>query len=179
MTTGITVAADIPASAFFDPYEGKGVGVMANLPGVSEKLVYRIKGPRLPHGIVSSAYAIFTCNPDVAGVTNFTAKIRLALPSNAYNADLVNTGVRMDATLGILTSATTVIDNSALGTAVAGTATMGTAVGVFSAVSIGSISTGSITAGTVGIIRIRRLGTDALDTNLGDVILLGASLLCA
>lgn len=181
MTTGITQVAVIAGEAFYYPYEGIPLtqpGLSTNWPSFPD-VAYPVKGRRLVHGIKNVCYAPFVCNPDVAGSTTWTVRIWLALDVNAKNCDLVNTGVRMDAAIGVLTSATSLCDDSALGTAVAATCTMGTAVGVVSTVTCALTSVASVAAGTVNLLRIRRLGTDALDTNLGSVILLGASIIVA
>jgi hypothetical protein len=182
MTTGITQVAVIPGAAFYEDYEDTPMapstfssGVPTNYPVIPNTGI-PVRGCRLIDGIQSSRYAVFVANPDLAGVTNFIVTFWLGLEPNAKNVDLVNHNVRMDAAIGILTSGTSLADDSALGTPVAATVTMGSSVGVVSTQVTGNITTGSVTAGSLALLRIRRLGTDALDTNSGSVILLGASI---
>lgn len=182
MTTGITQVAVIPGAEFFGAYEGVPVapstfdssGLPTNWPTLPN-VGFPVRGRRLLEGIQSSAYAVFIANPDVAGVTTFVITLWLANEPNAKNVDIATHNVRVDAAIGILTSGTSLADDTALGTAVAATATMGSAVGVVSTVTC-SVTTGSVTAGTLALLRIRRLGTDALDTCKGNVLLLGASI---
>lgn len=181
--TGVTQVAMLPGAAFYDDFEDTPMApstfsTTTNLPTNYPNLPNQalpVRGKTLAHGVQTSVYALFMCNPDVAGVTTFVTTLWLGLEPNAKNVDLTNHNARVDVTLGIITSATSLADDSALGTAVAATCTMGSAVGVVSTVTC-STTTGSITAGTLGLIRIRRLGTDALDTNLGRIVLLGASI---
>lgn len=178
---GALFVTSIPAGEFFDPYEGIELGgttgtvAVPTLPVLPDTGV-RIRGKRMPHGVRTSVYAVFTASPDVAAAVTYTAILRLALPVNAKNADIVRTAAVFGVSMGTLSSGSSLLDDSALGTEVTGVATMGTTLGSYATLSIGSITNGVVAANAVGLIRIRRLGTNASETNLGDVIFLGCSL---
>src|ERR1700687_3643492 len=138
MTTGITQVATLPGAVFYDDYEDLPIapstfsattGLPTNYPNALPVFSKPVRGLALSHGIQSSVYALFICNPDVAGVTTFVTTLWLGLEPNAKNIDLVNHNVRVDVALGIVTSATSLGDDTALGTAVAATCTMGSLAG--------------------------------------------------
>ena len=174
-----TVGADVLAPIIAGPYELNHLGLTASLPTLPD-MVKRVTGYRVPHGVKSAFYCLVHFTATSVMATGIKVDIVLAMDPNSKNADLGGTKAYFDAIASPITSGTSTPDDTALAssTAVATqTAALPTAVGVLFVHTITLPTTGSnsLAVDTWGLIRVRRLGDSASDTNLGTLVICGIS----
>lgn len=177
MATAIGV--EFGARSVGGPYEHVPLGLTASLPSLPN-LGFPVVGRRLPHGVKSSIYLTGHLTATSAQGTGIKVGIAFAMDPNTYDADLGGTNTRWDAIIGPLTSGTSTLDDTALAssTAVAATAsTLPTSVNVVTVleISLPNADNNSLTTDEWFLLRVRRLGDNALDTNLGSLVVFGIS----
>jgi hypothetical protein len=159
---------------FHDPYDLVDAGLPASVTGSP---AIPVRGIRLVAKKTSSVYKIVKWYQDTAvGATGLKVDVIYCMEPTAANSDLTGTKVNWGLSAGVLTSGTSTPDDTALGVETATqSATLPTSAGVIVVTSITSVTANnaSFTTNTLGLIRVRRLGLTANDTNAGSVILLG------
>ena len=161
------------------PFGVVGLGAAANLPALPDKH-YALRGVRMPHGVKTSFYMPVYFSATTSLGTGLTVSLLLAMDPNTYNADLGGTNAFFDVTATLVTSGTTIPDDSAFASSTADTgtaSTLPTAVGKLVVLTITSAVAheNSLAVNAWGLLRIRRLGDNASDTNLGNVDLVGVA----
>jgi hypothetical protein len=171
--TNATEISIITVPPFHDPYDYADGGATFATAG----RVIPARGIRMPHGSNTSVYRVFKWSQDVGtGGTGIKVDLLYCLDPLAANADVTGTKINWGLNAGVLTSGTSLPDDSALGTETATqSAALPTSVGVVvvTAITNATANNASFTTNTWGIIRVRRLGTSTNDTNTGNIILLG------
>lgn len=137
-----------------------------------------IFGHRMGSRIISSVYHVFRLANSATLATGLTFNLILSLPVNAKNADITGSKAYFDITVAGLTSGTSLVDDSVFSSynPTSAQITMPTVAGTVVSQDIAVTASGNaingLSPGGVGMIRVRRNGSSALDTNIGDVLLL-------
>lgn len=171
------VVAAVPSDLIAFPYEKVAVGAAANLPALPDTF-HPVAGIRLPHGAKSTIYRLVRVPLGSTLTTGVTVEVAFCIDPNANNADISGSKVFLEATIGPITSGTSILDDTVLTSCTATTAqtaALPTAVGkVFvQAIAMANAKTNSLAVGNWALLRVRRLGDNASDTNTGIIVLLG------
>lgn len=113
------------------------------------------------------------------GALNATFTVRLALTDDGKDADDLGKGVRLGVTIKLLADGETLAIGTSGGTEVEATATLDAATGEVELVSIASVGYDSMTEPTMGLIRVRRIGSNAADTCKNAPLLVHADIINA
>lgn len=148
----------------------------AGLPAPPNR-VFPVAGHRMPHGLITTFFAIRRIPEEMLLTTGLTFTPVFAMPPNVNNADRNGTKAAFDVTVAPLVSGTSTPDNGSLGGATPvqiQTAALPTATNIilFQDIAVPIASMASLAVGNIALIRFRRLGNVATDTHLGDLVLL-------
>jgi hypothetical protein len=163
-----------------EPYKVASLGAAANLPALPNNYS-PIQGFRMPHGVKTSVYIPIYVSATTVVSTGLTVSLLMAMDPLAGNCDFTSgSKAYFGVTVTTVTSGTTIPDDSAFASStedVAQTATLPTVVGRLVALAITSATANenSFAANGWGLLRVRRLGDNALDTNLGNIVLVGVA----
>jgi hypothetical protein len=176
-TTG-GLAVYVPDLA--DPYKVASLGAAANLPALPN-MYSPLQGYRMPHGVKSSVYIPIYVSATTVVTTGLTISMLMAMDPIASNCDFTSgSKAYFGVTVTAITSGTTIPDDSAFASStedLAQTASLPTAAGRLVALAITSATANenSFAANGWGLLRVRRVGDNALDTNLGNIVLVGVA----
>lgn len=174
-----TVGAQLDVVTLVKPYEAVAVGAVASLPVLPDRGV-PIRGFRLPHGIKTSFYFLVNFTATSVMATGIKVDLAIVMDPETGNQDLTGTKAYLDGIATAITSGTTTADDAAFAssTAVAAqTAALPTAEDkiLIHTITLPTTDNNSLAVDKWGLIRIRRLGDNASDTNLGTIVVVGVS----
>jgi hypothetical protein len=179
LTTSPLVSS-IPAHDFTPdaapPYGGAGSGASLIAIGLG-------KGIGFPSGVACAARVPFRLGADYTATTGLKVDLLLA-DDPTDTAAKISKNAYMEATIGPITSGTTTYDETAVtgvtvgSTAVLSAITMPATLGVLktATISIPLADLNSLAASGWACLKIRRVGTNALDTDPGRVVLLAVDI---
>lgn len=174
-TGGVTILSD----SFSRPYGVADLGASANLPTLPN-LYQPVQGVRMPHGVKTSFYLPVYLSATTSLGTGLTISLLLNMDPVSNNCDLGATNAYFDVIVGPLTTGTSVLDDSVFASSTADTGTASSLPTSSNKVVILTITSAvahenSMAVNTWGLVRVRRLGDNALDTNLGIVTLVAVA----
>lgn len=126
-------------------------------------------GLRLLKSDTEGYTAMFTLGE--VGTLNATYSVRLAITDTGLDANDLGKVVRLGVTVKLIADGETMAIGTSGGTEVEASGTLDTTTGEIELVTIASVGLDSMTEPTMGLIRVRRIGTAATDTCQNEVLL--------